>query len=57
MLLGELDLQGDVALVQGSGLRRTMMVIRPRRGVTTDEVSETQPVQVREVPVLGSELE
>jgi hypothetical protein len=38
-----------MALVHGSGFRR-IMVVKFRSGVTPDEVSETQPVQVREIP-------
>ncbi len=38
------------ALVHGSGFR-CIMVVKPRSGVGTDEVSETQPVQVRKIPI------
>ncbi len=37
------------ALVHGSVLRRIIVVMLPS-GVATDEVSETEPVPVREVP-------
>jgi hypothetical protein len=46
-----------VALVHGSGLHRTMGVIRPRPGVTTDEVPEAEPVQVHEVPIQDSQID
>jgi hypothetical protein len=39
----------DEALVHGSVLRRIIVVMLPS-GVGTDAVSETQPVQVREIP-------
>ena len=37
--------------MHGSGFRHMMVVIRARPGVTTHEVSEAQPVQVREVTI------
>ena len=43
------------ALVHGSGLRR-IMVVKPRSGVATHEVSETELVQVREIPIPDSQL-
>ncbi len=38
------------ALVHGSRFRR-IIVVKPRSGVATDAVSETEPVRVREIPL------
>jgi hypothetical protein len=43
------------ALVHGSGFR-CIIEAMPRSGVATDEVPETEPVQVREIPVPDSQL-
>jgi hypothetical protein len=43
------------ALVHGSGFEH-IMVVKSRSGVATDEVSETEPIQVRESPIPDSQL-
>jgi hypothetical protein len=45
----------EAALVHGSGIR-CIMVVKPRSGVATDEVSQTEPVHVRELPIPDSQL-